>query len=366
MIRVLQILSSFNRGGMETFIMNVYRTIDKTQIQFDFLISQEGCDYELEAKSYGARIYYKGSRRKDGFVSYCKKLDGFFKEHAKDYVAVHYHESTLSSMEPLFYAKKYGIKNRILHSHSSSVAGSKLHYITHYVNKLFVRNLATQYVGCSAKAISWFYKGTGVYSKAVMIANGINPKLFVFDEQKKAHVRSELGIGINDLVIGHIGRFMWIKNHKYIIDVFEQIHMQRPDSKLILIGIGPLFDEIKERVREKGLSDVVLFMGLRSDIPELLQAIDVVIMPSIYEGMPVSLVEAQAAGALVYGSDTISKDTAITDRMHFLSIEKDPSFWADIILSNDSVKKVDTSAEIKKSGFDINEIAKDLVKRYTL
>ena len=364
MIKVLQVFSCMTRGGLETFVMNVYRAVDRSIIQFDFLIANEGGDYDEEAKALGARIYYTGSRRKNGLIKYCKILDGFFKEHASEYVAVHYHESTLTSLEPLYYAKKYGIKNRLLHSHSSSVSGSKIHYITHYINKLFVKSLATQYLGCSKKALQWFYKGTGVYSKSVMIANGINVNQFSFDAKKKEQVRINLKIENDELVIGHIGRFIWLKNHKYIVEFFQVICELHPKSKLVLIGVGPLLDEIKQMVVDIGLGNHVLFLGLRSDIPDLLQAIDVVVMPSVYEGMPVSLIEAQASGTLVYGSDTISKDTAITDRMHFLSIENEPRIWAETILSNDSFEKTDTRDAIKKAGFDISAIASDLVNRY--
>lgn len=364
MIKVLQILSGLNRGGMEAFVMNVYRSIDKSAIQFDFLVGTEGGAYEEEAKQLGATIYHIGTRREHGLIRYCEVLDKFFKEHATDYIAVHYHESTLTSLEPLYFARKYGIKNRLLHAHSSSVSGSKLHYFTHYFNKLFVKNLATQYVGCSYKANQWFYRGTGVYEKAEMIANGINTESYIPNDEKRIQLRKILGINQKDLVLGHIGRFIWIKNHKFLIDIFDCVHKKQPASKLVLIGEGPLFEDIKTNVLNRGLDNYVLFLGSRSDVPDLLQAIDVIIMPSFYEGMPVSLIEAQASGTLVYGSDTISKDTAITDRMNFLSIKDSAEVWADAILLNENFHKTSKKEEILKAGFDIASISKDLSDRY--
>lgn len=366
MQKVLQILSGLNRGGMETFIMNVYRSINREEIQFDFLISRPGDDYEEEAKELGATVYYSGSRRRDGVIGYCRNLDFFFKEHAWEYIAVHYHESTLTAMEPLFYAKKYGIKNRILHSHSSSVSGSKLHYVTHTINKIFVRSLANTYLGCSEKAIKWFYKGTGIFSKAQMIDNGINVRKFAYNENLRFETRNNLGLQQDALVIGHIGRFIWIKNHKFLLDIFKKIVEIKPESRLLLIGQGPLLEETKDLSIRLNLQDNVIFLGLRSDIPELLQAIDIVVMPSYYEGLPVSLVEAQAAGLLVFSSDTISKDTKITSNMHFLSLQDSPDKWANTILNKygNFQRTTKSVEEVIKAGYDIQSIANKLINIY--
>lgn len=366
MRKVLQILSGLNRGGMETFIMNVYRAIDKDEMQFDFLVSKPGCDYEDEIKKLGASVFYMGSRRKDGVIGFCRNLDSFFKNHADEYIAVHYHESTLTSLEPLYYARKYGIKKRLLHAHSSSVSGSKLHYISHYTNKLLVRLLATNYIGCSQKALDWFYKGTSVMSKSLMIPNGINVNNYIYNITKRNVIRKQFGISEECLVLGHIGRFIWLKNHKFLISVFNEIHKVHHNSLLLLIGVGPLVDEIKEYVKSKGLTDSVMFLGLRSDIPDILQALDVVVMPSIYEGMPVSLIEAQASGLPVYGSDTISKDTAITSNMHFVSLKNSQLEWAQIIINGvESFERSSVSAdEVKRNGFDVDGITKKLVEIY--
>ena len=366
MVKVLQILNGLHRGGMETFVMNLYRAVDKEEIQFDFLLNQPGGDYEKEVRSYGANIFYFGSRRKDGLINYFHNLDIFFKEHSSEYIAVHYHESTLTSIEPLYFAKKYGIERRLLHAHSSSVSGSRLHYLTHYLNKLFVKRMATHYLGCSQKALEWFYNGTGVMSKSHMIPNGINVSNYVYNESKRRIVRKEFGIEETELIIGHVGRFMWIKNHKFLIEIFEKIQERVESSRLLLIGKGPLLEQTKQLVDSLGIGKSVLFLGVRTDITDILQAIDVVIMPSIYEGLPVSLVEAQAAGVLVYGSDTISKDCAITPEMHFISLHENASNWANQVLKGlDGYQRSTSSAEyVRNAGFDIKNIANQLTRLY--
>lgn len=352
-MKVLQILGGLTRGGMETFIMNIYRTIDRNEIQFDFLLRSPGGDYESEAKKLGANIYYSGARNA-GFLSYYKRLDLFFKEHKDDYCAVHCHVSTLSNIEVLFFAKKYGVPVRILHSHSSSVSGNKLHYVTHSIFKIFVKYLATNYLGCSEKANQWLYKYTGVYNKAIMLPNGIDVSKYTYNPSCRQYIRNSLNIGDNSFVIGHVGRFVWIKNHKFLIDIFESIQSRVSDSILLLIGTGDLCDATKEYVNSKGLNEKVKFLGSRSDVSDVLQAMDVFVMPSFYEGLPVSLVEAQASGLLVIGSDTISKDSTLTENIQYLSLDMSSESWASSILTSfEKHDRKNMEKKIQEKGFDV-------------
>lgn len=368
MVRVLQIMGGLKRGGLETFAMNVYRSIDRNEIQFDFLLGQvaDG-DYEEEAKTLGATIYHLPARNK-GYKTYKKALDDFFREH-HDYVAVHEHISSLTSIDPAFYAKKYGIPIRILHSHSSSIQKTLrlhwIHTILHYLNKPRVHSLATHYLGCSDKALDWAYKYTGIRSKAIMVNNGIDCDKYAFNEIERADARKEFGIGNNDLIIGHVGRFIPLKNQSFLVDILEEIKKEVPTAKLLLVGDGETMEAVKAKVNLKGLSDYVIFTGVRSDVARLMQAMDVFVMPSWFEGLPVSLVEAQAAGLPIVASEKISHDSDITGTILFMNIDKPAAEWAREIKSWKEKKGRPYNIErIKQAGFDSHSTVKQLVKIY--
>ena len=357
-------MAGLNRGGLETFVMNVYRNIDRTKVQFDFLSHTPNGDYAQEVQSMGGRVY--GIKpRNVGFFAYYKSLDKFFKEHAHEYQAIHLHTSSLSMASCLFYAKKYGIKVRIIHAHSSSISGSKLNYILHFLTKPFVRFLATDYLGCSDKGLDWLYKNTGIRHKAIMINNGIDTNLFRFSPTKRERVRNTLKIGENTIVIGHVGRFFWVKNHKFLVNIFNVYHLKNKDSKLLLIGTGELEEEIRKQVKELRINDDVLFLGLRSDIPDLLQAMDIFIMPSFFEGLPVSLVEAQTSGLPILATDIISKDAQIIDYFYTLSLSHSAEDWANKIHKIvNSYQRKDTSEATKRKGFDVKTTVSFLINIY--
>lgn len=367
MRRVLQVFGKLGRGGLEAFVMNLYRSIDRNQIQFDFLLTAEGGDYEEEAKGLGAMIYYTPPRS-NGLKAYKSFLDDFFAKNAARYSAIHLHASSLSSIEPLKYAKKYGISIRIIHSHSSSVKqnlrGRIFHHILHNYNKLKIRNLATHYMGCSDKALDWLFNGTGVRSKATMVNNGIDSSQYRFNESVREEIREAFGFK-NKFVIGHVGSFTHVKNHHFLISLFEKILQAIPEAKLLLVGAGELEHQIKQQIHNTGIDSDVIFAGLRSDVNKVLQAIDLIIMPSLFEGLPVSLVEAQAAGLPIIASDTISKDVALTSNIHFISLNEPIQKWIDCVTSiRKDYKRYDTSDEIKNKGFDIQEIAKHFCTIY--
>lgn len=368
MKRVLQIMGGLKRGGLETFAMNIYRSIDRSEIQFDFLLTQVvGGDYEEEAKSMGANIYHLPARNK-GYKAYRKALDDFFREH-HDYIAIHEHISSLTSIEPAYYAKKYGIPVRIFHSHSSSIQKSlRLHWvhtILHYLNKPKVHSYATHYLGCSDKALDWMYKYTGVRSGALMVNNGIDCEQYAFKKNVRAEVRKEFCIDADDFVIGHVGRFIPLKNQGFLVDIVDELHKTMPSAKLLLVGEGDTMDEIKAKVSDKGLEKSVIFTGVRSDVARLMQAMDIFVMPSWFEGLPVSLVEAQAAGLPVVASESISHDSDITENILFKSINESVEEWVESIVKwKEKCGRPNNIEKIKKTGFDSKTTVKQLVKIY--
>lgn len=362
-------MGGLNRGGLETFAMNVYRSIDRNEIQFDFLLTQvAGGDYEAEAKALGANIYTLPARNK-GYKAYKKALENFFREH-HDYIAVHEHISSLTSIEPAYYAKKYGIPVRIFHAHSSSIQKSlRLHWahtILHYMNKPKVHSWATHYLGCSDKALDWVYKYTGIRYKAMMINNGIDSQQYAFSEAVRTEVREEFNIGKDDFVMGHVGRFIPLKNQTFLVDILEEMHKTKPSAKLLLVGEGETMAEVKDKAESKNLLDLTIFTGVRSDVARLMQAMDVFVMPSWFEGLPVSLVEAQAAGLPAIVSASISHDSDLTGTILFKSIEAPASDWSKCIVEwKDKWGRLANIETIKKAGFDSRTTVIQLIEIYT-
>lgn len=368
MRRVLHIMGGLNRGGLETFAMNIYRAMDKNEIQFDFLLTQlpEG-DYVEEAKSMGANIYTLPARYK-GYKAYHHALDNFFKNH-HDYLAIHAHISSLTSIDSAYYAKKYNIPVRILHAHNSSIQKSLrfywLHTFLHYLNKPNVHSWATHYLGCSDKALDWMYKYTGVRSKAIMVNNCIDTRKFIFNKNVRIDVRAEFGLDANAFIIGHVGRFVPVKNQSFLVNILVEMKKICPNAKLMLVGDGDLREQVAKEAEDRGVEHDILFTGRRSDVNRLLQAMDVFVMPSLFEGLPVSLVEAQAAGLPIVASDTISLDSDLTGTILFKSIKLKSNSWAsDILQWVNRIGRPNNTESIINNGFDSSETVKRLISLY--
>lgn len=368
MERVLQIMGGLNRGGLETFVINMYRSIDRTKIQFDFLLTQiSGGDYADEVKALGANVYAISPRNK-GYRKYIKDLNSFFREH-HNYIAIHQHISSLTSIEPVRYAMKYKIPIRILHAHSSAISNNLkyhiLHNILHYLNKPLVHKYANVYLGCSHKALNWIYNFTGVRTKAKMINNGIDIQLYTFNTSIRGEVRKELNISNEEFVIGHVGRFIPIKNHIFLINIFYDLQKINPQSRLILVGDGELNEKIHAQIKELGIDNKVIFTGVRRDVNRILQAMDIFVMPSIFEGLPVSLIEAQAAGLPIIASDTISHDSDVSGNILFKNLQDGNTSWVECIMKSCKKReRFDNREKIQKAGFDSQHTSELLLNIY--
>lgn len=361
---VLMILSGMGRGGMETFVYNLFRAIDKDKFQVEFLINTPGGDYQPLIEAEGGVVHCM-PRRAAGYSRYLHGLDEFFKSNARRYAAVHYHHSNLSSLEPLHYAKKYGIPIRIIHSHNSYDPLFRIR-LMHRLGKLFVKRLATHYLGCSDLSLDWMYKNTGARSKAVLINNGIFPEKFRYDASSRNQIRRELGIGEEDAVVGHIGRFDQVKNHDFLIDVFQHFLRTEPQSKLLLVGEGPLRSQIEGKIAFLNLEKSVILTGIRSDIPQLLSAMDIFVMPSLFEGLPVVLVEAQASGLPVVCSDAVSRMSKMSELFSFVPLADGVSNFVDKIhrlLSMDYIRDAGVR-NVEQAGFDIHATARYVESLY--
>jgi glycosyltransferase involved in cell wall biosynthesis len=338
-----------NRGGLETMLMNYYRQINRGKIQFDFLVhrSEKG-HYDREIEELGGKIYRMPSIKPGNYQQYFKLLDEFFEIH-KEYRVVHSHINENSSFV-LRAAKKVGIPCRIAHSHLSDL-GLDLKLPFRLYARYFMKDHPNYYFACSKNAGKWLFGKKQIKLNDVMVLNNaVNAKDFKFNIKIRNKIRAELGLK-DEIVIGHIGRFNKQKNHEFLIEIFNAIHKKKTNAILLLIGDGHLRATIERKVETLGLSSHVRILGVRSDIPELMQAMDLFLFPSLFEGLPVVLVEAQAAGLKCIVSDTITKESDITGRVDFISLNQTPEYWASLILSQ-SYEHVETSQALQENGYD--------------
>ena len=347
------------RGGLETMIMNYYRRIDREKIQFDFLVHRfEREAYDDEIEGLGG-IIFRLPRLNPFSLSYKKRLGEFFDSHP-EYHIIHVHQDCLSSVI-LKVAKEHGVKIRIAHSHSSS-QDKNIKYPIKLFYKRFIPRYATSLFACSEEAGKWMFNGADF----TVLNNAIDAERYIFNPQKRNEVRDSLGIAPDELLVGHVGRFSPAKNHDFLINVFDAVQKKK-ESKLLLVGKGEMQEEIEDKVKKLGLENKVIFAGLRSDVPDLLQAMDVFIFPSIYEGLPLSIIEAQAAGLPCLISDRVPIECRKTELVHQFELSNGASFWADMAIKEavETVRR-NTYDDIKASGFDAKENVKQLENFYEM
>lgn len=366
MKRILQVMSSLHGNGTETAVMNIYRSIDRSECQFDFLIfDDENMDFYDEIRKMGGNIYILPSRRKN-LWGYLSGSLGLFRRNSRRYDVIHLNFCYLSLLWPFLLAKLYGIPKRIIHSHSSNYVGSRLNL---YLHRLFRRMdiaLSNEYIACSKEAGDWFYSGTKAHAKCRVIPNGINLSSFVHNPDVRKQYRENLNLK-DELVLGQIGYFSPVKNHKFSIDLIKSLRKSMPGVKLLFIGKGgDNEDEIREMVKDSGLENNIIFLGYRTDINNIFQALDILIHPSLFEGLPLSLVEAQASGLKVITSDNVSRDSKFTDNIDFLPIDKGVEIWIEKINRWAKYDRSDISAQIHNTPFNIDQTTRQICSIYNL
>lgn len=362
-IRIAQIIGKWVGGGVEAVVMNYYRYMDKDKIQFDFICDSDSTDipYE-EINKLGGKVILIPPYQK--VFKYHKELKNVLKE--GKYKIAHSHINTLSVFS-LWAAKSAGVPVRIAHSHSTTNRKEKKKNLLKQVLRPFSKIFATDYMCCSELAGRWLF-GNKEYGKGnvYLLNNAIDLEKFKYDENIRKQKRKELEIVEDTLVIGHIGRFVEQKNHRFLIDIFNELHKKQPNSILLLIGQGPLMQEMKEKVSRLNLEKAVKFLGQRNDTNQLYQAFDVLLLPSLYEGLPVVGVEAQAAGLLCILSNDMTKETKILDTTVFMSLEDSAEKWAECILEIvKNFNRINTKMEVSKNGFNIKIEAKKLSSIYS-
>lgn len=352
-VRVLQVFAEMNRGGAETMIMNLYRNIDRSKIQFDFIVhTEDKCAFDDEIYKLGGKIFRVPAYKGTNHLPYLKNWEHFFKKHP-EYKIIHGHVRSTASIY-LKTAKKCGLIT-IAHSHSTS-SGNGLSAIAKNVLQFPIRHVADYFFACTKTAGEWLFgKKTCKKENFHILKNAIDAKKFVFNNVVRNRVRKELRIA-DKFVIGHVGRFHSSKNHEFLIDIFKKVHETNDNAILLLVGEGDLQDTIRKRVYNLGLDNNVIFTGVRSDIPELFQAMDMFVFPSLYEGLGIVLIEAQASGLPCVIANTIPEEALITDNVKQVSLTESPKVWTEAILKRmDSYERKSTYAKIKDSGYDIEE-----------
>lgn len=346
-----------NPGGIESVIMNYYRHIDRKKIQFDFLCNTEKVSYEKEINALGGKIY-RITARSQNTKKFKKDMENFFVKHANEYFAIWVNVCSLANIDYLKYAKKYGISKRIIHAHNSQNMDSFLRGILHRFNRILIGRYATDFWTCSDEASKWFYSKKIINSsKYVIIKNAINCDIYKFDKEIRDNYRKQFNIESDELVIGNVGRMHFQKNQEYIIKIFNDINKSIPKSKLFLVGDGPDKGKIEKLIKEYKQQNNIILLGVRDDVNCLMQMFDVFLFPSLFEGLPLAPIEAQAASLPVYLSNgRISSKVIINKKLiHFIDLDEGANRWANIIIN--TYKNYDRNLLdmdlIRKSGYDI-------------
>lgn len=359
MIRILHVLGGLERGGAETMVMNLYRNIDHEKIQFDFIIhTKEKQAYYQEILDMGGRIYHFPAFNGKNMFYLKRKWTQFFIKHP-EYKILHSHVRSYASLYiPI--AKKYGLKT-IIHSHSTS-NGKGASAIIKKILQFPLRYQADYLMACSNEAGQWLYGKRACKSKNyIFLSNAIDIKKYRFSNKISTEYQKKMNLE-NKFVIGHVGRFHEAKNHGFLLDIFAEVCKKRSDAILLLIGDGDLRESIKDKVHSLKLDNNVILAGSRDDVPQLMQAMDLFVFPSLWEGLPVTVVEAQAAGLPCLISDNITTDVDLSKLVVRLPVD-DIYVWVEAIL-NSEIKKSDVTSEIRRAGFDVKNSVENLTKFY--
>lgn len=325
-MKVLVFGMTENPGGVESFLMNYYRCIDRKKIQFDFLCnSYQPIAYEQEIHQLGGKTYHISSRSKN-FLKYRKEMKSFFELHKGEYQAIWVNVCSLANIDYLKIAKKYGIPRRIIHSHNSQNMDGRLRKILHDLNKRKISKFATDFWACSQSAAKWFY-GT---KPAEIIHNAINTEQMSYDESKRKEYRTQLGWEDN-YIIGNIGRLHFQKNQLFALDIFYELQQKIPDARLVLIGQGEDEKKIKDKIRDLGIEGKVHMPGVQQDIVGWLSAMDIFLFPSIFEGLGIAALEAQANGIPMLASTAVPKEVKINNNVIFLDLGRPVKDWVQVL-----------------------------------
>lgn len=357
MIRVLQCVNNMHRAGLETMLMNYYRNIDREVIQFDFLTHRpERSDYDDEIEELGGKVYYAPRLMPQNLLEYRRWMKDFFENHP-EYVIMHSHIDAMSYI-PLLEGKRNEIPVRIAHSHSTSI-DKDFKYPMKCYYKSRINSVATDRFSCGIAAGDFLFGGENY----IVIPNAVDAKKYKYSEIIRNKKRKEFGLN-DEFVIGHVGRFYYPKNHKFMLDIFKELLKIEPNSILFLVGTGEKMEEIKKYAQTIGVFDKVIFAGNRSDVNDIYQLMDVFVLPSLFEGVPLVGVEAQFSGLPCFFSSEVPDEVKFEERVHFVQLAETPYEWAQRIICEKSQMRDRSKIMINNRRFDIAEAHQTLEKYY--
>lgn len=364
MIRVLHILHSMNRGGAEVMLMNYYRNIDRSRVQFDFLLTEQNrCLFEDEIGSLGGKIFRIPLLRMGNPLPYVNGAKRFFREHP-EYRIVHSHTSSKSAV-PLWIAKKCGIPVRIAHSHNNKSEEGVSGWVRNFL-KIPLKSVATDFFACGEEAAKWLF-GMEMWNSGnvKILTNAIPVEKFKYNVKQRGCVRNRYTIQPNTLILGMVARFSGQKNHMFALDLMKILKEKACNAKLLLVGDGELKNEIVKKVKDLSLEDEVVMTGVVNDVHNYLQAMDVVLMPSFNEGLGIALIEAQVNGLHCIASTGVPQEADVTGNVFFLPLDVEK--WVECILTyKEHYMMRDGKAleKVRNAGYDIKVASKDLEEWY--
>ncbi len=358
MVKILHFELDEKVGGIESFLYNIYSRIDREKFQFDFVTRYDHPAKERELCALGAHIYK---------ISSLKRISSYIRDISEiigDYDIVHIHKNSAANIIPFIMAGKNGRVKVISHSHNTAPSVSGFATILHNWNKEKLWKLSDEHLACSNLAGEWLY---GNNRKYTVIRNGVPTTNYTYNRLNSNKIRDELNIPVTARVFGNVGRFTKQKNQMYLIRMFNEILKKDPNSYLIMVGEGPLKENIETNVKEMGIIDHVKFLGVRNDVNVIMQAIDVFVMTSLYEGLPIVAVEAQASGATMVLSDTISKETQMTPNIKWFSLKSSMDENVELVMNLNVLgeeERKKAGMYVKKNGFDVENSAEKLQAIY--
>lgn len=332
------------------FLMNMFRHMDHSRIVFDFLLQSDVNRFADELASYGSRVYRIPSYYKNVIQNH-KQLKAILTEN--NYQAIHVHANGLFYITPILYGKKLGVPIRVIHSHSDFIY-YRLASVYHNFNRRRVEKSATNFFACSEQAGKWMF-----HRPFRVIPNAVDLDAFAFDESRRQQYRAEFGAGPGTLILGQVGRLTAPKNHAFSLELFSCILKAREDSLLILVGEGELESSIRQKARNLGIEGKVLFLGPRDDVSAIQNAFDVALLPSLYEGLGIVAIEAQANGLPLFCSDAVPASAVIAENCWRLTLGLGAEKWAERILASPK-QRTHNKARLVSAGYDIQSAAQAL------
>lgn len=364
MKKVLYIMGSEPVGGIGSVVKNYQSYFCSDKIRVDFIVfePEEDTPFNREVKKNGSVVYLFPRLCTKNLLKIFILLQRFYRTHEGEYKIVHIHSPNIAWL-CFFHAKHYGIKYRIVHSHATSYADKKIKALRNKILCMPIKYGANIYMACSWAAGEFLF-GEKNSSKIIIVKNAIDCNKYKFSPEIRRQMRETLGIHDN-IVIGHVGRFCEQKNHEFLIEIFARIIELESRAMLLLVGDGPLKERIMKIVKEKGLVDKVWFLGTREDVDKLLQAMDVFVMPSLFEGLPLVGVEAQAAGLPCVVSTEVTRELDMGCTF-YMDLSESTEKWAEKVLEQcASTDRMQGAELVSKAGYDIEIAARKLENFYT-